>query len=118
MQNRRKFLMVLATGFVAMSVIVGPAIADELIGYITKVDTEAKKVTVVDADDKETLVTVTGDTEWVTKKGTSKIDLEKVSGNLAKAKEKGAKGISVIVTHEKGTASKIEQKQQKKKAAN
>jgi hypothetical protein len=117
MKNRRKFLMILTTSFVALAMVVGSAFADELLGYITKVDVEGKKVTVLDKDDKETEVTVTADTEYVTKKGTAKIDLEKVSKNVEKAKEKGAKGINVIVTHEKGTASKIEQKQMKKAAA-
>ena len=117
MQNRRKFLTFLTTGFVAMAVIVGSVMAEELIGYISKVDKEGKKITVVDKDDKETEVTVTADTEYVTPKGTTKIDLEKVSKNVAKQKEAGKKGVGVTVTHEKGTASKIEQKAGKKKAA-
>ena len=117
MQNRRKFLMVLATGFVALA-LVGSAIAEELIGYISKVDVDGKKVTVVDKDDKETEVKITDDTEIVNqKKETSKIDLEKVSKQVEKAKEKNKKGMYVTVTHEKGTASKIEQKAGKKKAA-
>ena len=91
MKNRRKFLTILVTSFVALAVVVGPAIADELIGYITKIDTAAKKVTVLGSDDKETEVTVTDDTEWVTKKGTTKIDLEKISKNLTKAKDAGKK---------------------------
>jgi len=117
MKNRRKFMMILATSFVALSVVVGSAIADELMGYITKVDIEGKKLTVVDKDDKETIVTTTADTEWVSKKGTAKIDLEKVAKNLDTAKEKGAKGINVTIVHEKGTASKITPAA-KKKAAN
>jgi hypothetical protein len=121
MQNRRKFLMFLTTGFVAMAVIVTSAIADELIGYISKVDVEGKKITVVDKDDKETEVTVTPDTEYVyTKKGekqTGKIDLEKISKQVTKQKDAGKKGINVTVTHEKGTASKIEQKAFTKKTA-
>ncbi len=117
MKNRRKFLMFLTTGFVAMAVIVGSAIADELIGYISKVDVEGKKITVVDKDDKETEVKITDETEYVTPKGSSKIDLEKVSKNVEKAKEKNKKGLNVTVTHEKGTASKIEPKAGKKKAA-
>lgn len=107
----------LTVASVAMVLVVGSAIADELLGVITKVDVEAKKLTVTDNDsDKETVVTVTDDTEFVTKKGSSKIDLEKVAKGLEKAKEKGAKGISVKVTHEKGVASKIERVG--KKAAN
>ena len=115
MKNRRKFLTALTTSFVALTLVVGSAFADELLGVLTKVDIEAKKVTVVEKDtDKEVLVTVTDETEWVTKKATTKIDLEKVSKNVEKAKEKGAKGINVSVTHEKGVASKIEPKFQKK----
>jgi len=112
------FLMFLTTGVVAMAVIVGSAIADELLGYITKVDVEGKKVTVVDKDDKETEVKITADTEYVNrKKESSKIDLAEVAKNVEKGKAKNKKGISVIVTHEKGTASKIEEKAGKKKAA-
>ena len=117
MTNRRKFFTMLTTGFVALAVIVGSTLADELMGYITKVDADAKKVTVVDKDDKETEVTVTDDTEWVTRKATTKINLARVAKDLEKAKEKGNKGINVTVTHEKGTASKIAPVP-KKKAAN
>ncbi len=118
MKNRRKFLMFLTTGVVALAVIVGSAIADELIGYISKVDVDGKKVTVVDKDDKETDVTVTADTEYVNqKKETSKIDLDTVSKSVEKAKAKNKKGLNVTVTHEKGTASKIEVRAGKKKAA-
>jgi hypothetical protein len=117
MKSRRKFLMFLTTGVVAMAVIVGSAIADELIGYISKVDVDGKKATVVDKDDKETEITITADTELVTQKGTAKIDLEKFAKQVEKAKEKNKKGLNVTVTHEKGTASKIEQKKFTKKAA-
>ena len=115
MKNRRKFLMALTTSFVALALVVGSAFADELLGVLTKVDVEGKKVTVVEeGTDKEVLVTVTPDTEWVTKKATTKIDLEKVSKNVEKAKDAGKKGIGVTVTHEKGVASKIAPKFQKK----
>jgi acid phosphatase class B len=118
MQNRRKFLLILTTGFVALAFVVGSTLADELIGYITKVDVAAKKLTVVEKDtDKEIEVTTTDDTEWVTKKGSSKIDLEKVDAQVTKAKDAGKKGINVTVTHEKAVASKIAPTQ-KKKAAN
>ncbi len=118
MKNRRTLLMALSTAFVALSLIVGSAIADELYGVLTKVDTDAKKVTVVEKDtDKEVLVTITDETEYVTKKGASKIDLEKVAKNIEKAKDKGAKGIPVQVTHEKGVASKIAPIPKKKDAA-
>jgi hypothetical protein len=119
MQNRRKFMLILTTGFVALAFVVGSSFADELIGYIIKVDVAGKKVTVLEKDtDKEQDVTITDDTEYVTKKGSSKIDLEKVSAQVTKQKDAGKKGVSVTVTHEKGVASKITPAQQKKKAAN
>jgi hypothetical protein len=119
MKNRRKFLLTLTTGFVALAFVVGTAIADELLGVLTKVDVEGKKVTVVEKDtDKEVIVTITDDTEYVTKKGSNKVDLAKVAGQVEKAKEKGAKGINVSVTHEKGVASKIAPVFKKKAAVN
>ncbi len=121
MMKRRNLLMTLATAFVALAVVVVPAIADELLGVITKADPEAKKITVMEKDtDKEIMVTVNDDTEYVTKKGTSKVDLEKISKNIEKAKDKGQKGLSVQITHEKGVASKIAPKggAPKKKDAN
>ena len=119
MKNRRKFLMTLTTGFVALAVVVGSAFADELIGVLSKVDADAKKVTVIEKDtDKEVIVTITDDTEYVTQKGSSKIDLAKVSKNVAKAQDAGKKGINVTVTHEKGVASKITPAAKKKAAAN
>src|SRR5689334_10484359 len=76
----KKLLQTLAASFVAMAVVVVAANADELFGVLTKVDVDAKKVTVVEKEtDKEVIVTITDDTEYVTKKGSSKIDLEKVS---------------------------------------
>ena len=92
-------------------------IADELLGVITSVDIEAKKVTVVEkGTDKEVQVTITDDTEYVTPKGSSKIDLEKLSRNIEKAKEKGKQGVRVTVTHEKKVASKITVAAKKKAA--
>ena len=118
MQNRRTLLMSLTAAVVALGLVVGSAIADELFGVITKVDPAAKKLTVEEkGTDKEIEVTTNDDTEWVTPKGSSKIDLEKVAKNIEKAKEKGRKGIGVVVTHEKGVASKITIAA-KKKAAN
>ena len=118
MKNRRNFVMGLISCAVALVVIVAPAIADELFGTITMVDAEAKKVTVVEKDtDKEVLVTVTDETEWVTPKGSSKLDFTKVAKNLEKAKSQGKKGINVIVTHEKAVASKIAIPAKKKEAA-
>jgi hypothetical protein len=117
MKNRRGFLLTLTCGLVAGALLVAPAIADELFGVLTKVDPDARTVTVVEKDtDKEVVVKTTDDTEYGTPKKSGKIDLDKVAKGIEKAKEKGRKGINVKVTHEKGVASKIEV-QFKKKAA-
>jgi hypothetical protein len=117
MQSRRRFLLTLAATVAGMGLVVASVFADELFGVITKVDADAKKITVVEKDtDKEIEVKVTDDTEYVTKKGTGKVDFEKLEKGIAKAKDNGAKGISAKITHDKGVASKIEV--QKKKAAN
>ena len=118
LKNRRSFWLTLTSGFVALALVAGTALADELLGVLTKVDVAGKKLTVVEKDtDKEIEITVNDKTEYVTKKGAIPIDLEKVSKNVEKAKEKGLKGISVKVEHEKGVASKITPTP-KKKAAN
>jgi hypothetical protein len=118
MQNRRKFVLTLAAAVAGMGLVVASVIADELLGVITKVDADAKTVTVVEKDtDKDFVIKITDETEYVTKKGTGKVDFEKLEKNLEKAKDKGAKGISVKITHEKNVASKIEAAAKKKKAA-
>jgi hypothetical protein len=116
MQNRRKFVLTLAAAVAGMGLVVASVIADELLGVLSKVDVEGKKITVVEKDtDKEIEIKITDDTETVTKKGAVKVDLEKLAKNVAKASDAGKK-VSVKVTHEKGVASKIEI-QRKKKAA-
>ncbi len=116
MQTRRKFLLTLGATVLGMGLVVASVVADELFGVITKVDAEAKKLTVVEKDtDKEIEVKVTDDTEYVSRKGTGKVDFEKLEKNIEKVKEKGGKGVSVKITHEKGVASKIEQQAKKKK---
>src|SRR6187401_572133 len=76
MKDRRSFLRMLAVGCVALAVVVAPAIADELFGVISKVDVAGKKVTVIEKDtDKEVIISVTDNTEYVTGKGSSKLDL-------------------------------------------
>jgi hypothetical protein len=117
MKNRREFLLMLTAGVVALAVVAGPVIADELFGTITAVDVQGKKVTVVEkGTDKEVEVTINDETEYVTPKGSSKIDLEKLSRNIEKAKEKGKQGVRVTVTHEKKVASKITVAAKKKAA--
>ena len=108
MKDRRSVLRMLAAGFVALAVVVAPAIADELFGVITKVDVTGKKVTVVEkGSDKEVEVTITDDTEEVTKKGSNKINLEKLEKRVTKSIDAGKKGVFAKVTHEKGVASSI-----------
>jgi hypothetical protein len=111
MQNRRKFLLMLTTGVAAMGFVVASVIADELLGVITKVDVEGKKITVEEKEsNKEVEIKITDETEQVTPKGSVKVDLEKLDGYVKKVQEKGKKGVTVKVIHEKGVASKIETK--------
>ena len=115
MKNRRKFLLGLTTGFVALAFVAGTVLAEELLGVMTKVDADAKKITVIpDGSEKEVVVTITDKTVMVTKNGDVPVDFEKLSKNLAKAQDAGKKGASVKIEHEKNVASKI---QFKKKAA-
>ena len=66
MQSRRGFLLMLITGFVAMAFVVGSVIADELLGVISKVDVEGKKITVIEKDtEKEIEIKITDETEQV-----------------------------------------------------
>jgi len=117
MKNRRAFLLSLTSGLVALAVLAAPALAAELIGVLTKVDVEGKKVTVQPkGEDKDVEITVTDDTEYVTPKGAAKINLEKVAKGLEKIQAKGRKGINVAVTHEDSKASKIEVQAKKKGA--
>jgi hypothetical protein len=117
MQNRRGFLIKVATGFAVMALVVGTVLADELIGFISKVDVEGKKITVIEKDtDKEIVIKVTDDTEVVTGKGAMKIDLEKLEKGVQKAIDAGKKGTAAKITHEKNVASKIEYMKKKKAA--
>jgi hypothetical protein len=115
MKNRRGLLLAMVAGLMAAAVIITPVIADELMGVITKVDVAGMKLTVVEkGTDKEVVVTVTPDTEYVSGKGeTSKVDLEKIAKNVAKAVDAGKKGMNTKITHEKGVASKIESAKKK-----
>jgi hypothetical protein len=109
MKSRRAFLMSMTAGVVAVAVVVAPVIADELLGVISKVDIEGKKITVIEKDtDKEVVVSVADDAELVTPKGASKIDLEKLSKFVKKQQDNGKKGVTAKVTHKDKVASKIE----------
>jgi hypothetical protein len=114
MKTRRELLMGLVAGLVALAVIVTPVIAEEFFGFITKVNPEGKTLTVVKKDDSEVEVKTTESTEVASAKGSAPIDFEKLSNGLTKYKDAGAKGIPVIVTHEKNVASKIRVVQKKK----
>ena len=126
MQSRRGLLLTLVTGFVALT-FVGVVIADELLGVISKVDVEGKKLTVIQKDtEKEIEITINDKTEQVSKKKGEdeprvvKLDmehLEKLAKRVDGAKEKGRKGVAAKITHEKGIASKIEYVRGKRKKA-
>ncbi len=115
MQSRRRFARVLVCGVAVLAVLVVPVLADELIGTVKSVDVDAKKLVVLEKEtDKEITVTVTDTTEYESAKGkTSKVDLEKMKGNVEKAKGKYA----VTITHEGGVASKIKATPKKKTEA-
>jgi hypothetical protein len=115
MMNRRGLMLSLTTGLVALVLVVGSVIADELQGTITKVDADSKVLTVVPKDsEKEIKIKVTEKTE-VSKKGGGfeKVDLEKLGKAVERAIDKGAKGIQVKITHQSGVASKIERTKKK-----
>ena len=108
MQSRRKLLLVFITCTAAMSFIVASVLADELLGVLSKVDVDGKKITVVETDtDKEIEIKITDETEQVSKKGTGKVDLEKLESKVKKAQDAGKK-VNIKVTHEKNVASKLE----------
>jgi len=121
MQNRRKFVLTLTACFVAMGFVVASVLADELLGTITKVDFETKKVTVLEKGaDKEVVLETNADTEYVTKKGTVKVDkavYEELEKAIEKAKDAGKKGAFAKITHEKKIISKITRTGKGKKAA-
>ncbi|MGZ3416037.1 MAG: hypothetical protein ACXVAT_19640 [Isosphaeraceae bacterium] len=122
MMNRRGFVLSLTTGLVALVLVVGSVLAEELVGTIIKVDADAKLIVVVPKDsDKEIKIKVTDKTELVTRKGTRKVDLEKLEKNLQKAKDNGDEGIHAKITYiaaaskkEDGVASKIQYTAKKK----
>ena len=118
--SHRSLLRAATCAVVAFGVLVVPVIADELIGKITAVNVDAKKLTVKEkGTDKEIDVTVTDDTvtEKTAKDGTlktGKVDLAKMQKGVEKNKDNG--GISVTITHDKGVASKIVYPAKKKDA--
>ncbi len=122
MQNRRKFVLTLSAAVVGMGLVVASVLADELLGVITKVDFETKKVTVIEKDkDDEIVLETNADTEYVTKDGSVKVDkevYEKWEKGIEKAKEAGKKGFFAKITHEKKIISKVQKVGKGKKAQN
>jgi biopolymer transport protein ExbD len=108
MQSRRKLLLRLTVCCATMSLFVATVFAEELIGALTKVDVEGKKITVVDKDEKETEIKVNDETEYPTKKDT-KYDLGKLE-KLVKERTDAGKKTNVKVTYDKdkNVASKIQ----------
>jgi nucleoid-associated protein YgaU len=113
--GHRGLLRAAACAIVALTVLVVPVLADELIGRITAVNIDAKKLTVKEkGTDKDIEVIVNDETVVEKGKGKSgKVNLEK----MQKAVEKSKDGIPVEITHDKGTASKIVYKNMPKKKA-
>jgi hypothetical protein len=108
MQSRSKLLLILITCCAAMSFVVASVLAEDLIGVLSKVDVDAKKITVIETDtDKEIEIKITDETEQVSKKGNAKVDLEKLESKVKKAQDAGKK-VNIKVTHEKKVASKLE----------
>src|SRR5262249_57685273 len=102
MKNRRSFLLSMVAGVVALGVVVGTAIADELLGVITKVDVAGSKITVLPKDeDKDVEITITKDTVQVKKGELVPVDLEKLEAKVKKAQDVGKKGVMAKITHEK-----------------
>jgi len=112
MQNRRKFLLMLTAGVVAMGFVVASVVAEELLGVITKVDVDGKKITVINEkdNDKEIELKITDDTKEMRKGEEVAVDLEKLSKRVDGAKEKGKKGAAAKIFYdkEKGVVTKIE----------
>ena len=117
--QRRKFLATLTCAFVALGVVVGSALADELSGFITKVNASGKTITVTPEGDNPEGRRDQGHRTTrrsSPRRASSRSTWRKLSKRVDGAKDKGAKGVQAKITHEKGTASKIQYVFQKKAA--
>ena len=102
MKTRRQFVLPLVTGLVALLVVAGPVLAEQLMGTVEEVNATENEIVVKEkGTDKEQTVKVDARTK-ITKDG-MEIELKDVM-----------KGDRVDVTHEEGTASKIEVKKQQR----
>jgi len=123
MSNYRGLIRAGAALAMALAVVMGSVLADEILGFVSKVDPAAKKITVLEKKtDKETVLEVGDDTLLITPKDEagSKVDLSKLEDRLTKAKEKNAnsKGIAAKIEYEGTKVKKIELTAKKKAAAN
>jgi hypothetical protein len=112
-------LAVIAVGFlVSMSTtrndgtlpsVDAPLESGELVGVITSVDARAKTLSIKLAKDGKVVeLSVNPNTDYFTKKGEgTKVDLEKITKGVRKNQDAGGKGLSVIVTHARGVATKV-----------
>jgi hypothetical protein len=110
MQARRRLVITFTACFVALGFVVASVLADELLGVLSKVDVEGKKITVVEKDtEKEIEVKITDDTEQISGKNktAAKVDLAKLEEKVKKAQD-GNRKVNIKVTHEKNVASKLE----------
>jgi hypothetical protein len=109
MMTRRSLILALTSGLIALSVMVLPVLAEELLGTIKSVNADGNMF-VVTSDDKDVTVTVNDTTTYENAKG-------KTVKNALKRMNPGGQ---VEVTHEKGVASKVVLKKGavKKKDAN
>jgi hypothetical protein len=97
MVSRRSFVLGLASGLVALCVLVVPVLAAELLGTIKSVDADNNKFVVTSSEGKDVTVTVNGSTSYENAKGKE----------VKKALNRMATGGEVVVTHEDGVASKV-----------
>src|SRR4051794_7710504 len=98
MKSRRPFVLGLASGLVALCVMVVPVLAAELLGTVKSVDPDKNTLVVTSSDDKDVTVKVNSSTSYENPKGkeVKKFSLDRLST-----------GGSVAVTHENGVASKV-----------
>ncbi len=103
MQTRRSRILALTVAFVALGVIVLPALAAELMGTVKTVNPDENKIVVTEkGSDKDVEVTITNDTVFYNAKGEVRKKMD-----LAKYKEKAEGKARIKVEHEDGVASKV-----------
>jgi hypothetical protein len=105
MKSRRTSLMGLTCAAVALGLVVLPALADELVGRITAVNVDAKKISVSQkGSDVAIQLKVTDQTRLVTPKGDRPVDLAKLRDRVEASK----KGVPARVTYGGDSASEIQ----------